>query len=59
LYLPARLTAAHRKLHAATGAKSDPVDSTAYPKGIKIPDREVKDLALAFHGGWWLTGAST
>jgi hypothetical protein len=24
VWVPARLTAAHRKLHAATGAKSDP-----------------------------------
>jgi transposase len=29
VWVPARLTAAHRKLHAATGAKSDPVDATA------------------------------
>lgn len=29
VWIPARLTAAHRKLHAATGAKSDPVDATA------------------------------
>jgi transposase len=59
VWVPARLTAAHRKLHAATGAKSDPVDSTAYPKGVKIPDREVKDLEKQqvlqrqqFHGEW-------
>ncbi|MDR7302781.1 transposase [Haloactinomyces albus] len=29
VWVPARLTAAHRKLHAATGAKSDPVDAAA------------------------------
>jgi transposase len=29
VWVPTRLMAAHRKLHAATGAKSDPVDATA------------------------------
>src|SRR5690348_9357409 len=29
VWVPARLMAAHRKLHAATGAKSDPVDAAA------------------------------
>ncbi|MEU6718099.1 IS110 family transposase [Nonomuraea sp. NPDC046802] len=29
VWVPTRLTAAHRRLHAATGAKSDPVDATA------------------------------
>lgn len=29
VWVPARLTAAHRKLHAATGTKSDPVDAAA------------------------------
>ncbi|WP_165968545.1 hypothetical protein [Saccharopolyspora elongata] len=29
VWVPSRLTAAHRKLHAATGAKSDPVDAAA------------------------------
>jgi transposase len=29
VWVPSRLTAAHRKLHAATGAKSDPVDAMA------------------------------
>jgi transposase len=29
VWVPARLAAAHRKLHAATGAKSDPVDAAA------------------------------
>jgi transposase len=29
VWVPSRLTAAHRKLHAATGAKSDPADATA------------------------------
>lgn len=29
VWVPTRLTAAHRKLHAATGAKSDVVDATA------------------------------
>src|SRR5204862_2606395 len=29
VWVPSRLTAAHRKLHAATGAKSDSVDATA------------------------------
>lgn len=29
VWVPTRLTAAHRRLHAATGAKSDPVDAAA------------------------------
>ena len=29
VWVPTRLMAAHRKLHAATGSKSDPVDATA------------------------------
>ena len=29
VWVPSRLTAAHRKLHAATGAKSDPIDAIA------------------------------
>lgn len=29
VWVPARLAAAHRRLHAATGAKSDPVDAAA------------------------------
>ncbi|WP_433208678.1 IS110 family transposase [Nocardia sp. CA-107356] len=29
VWVPTRLTAAHRKLYAATGSKSDPVDATA------------------------------
>lgn len=29
IWVPARLMAAHRKLHAATGAKSDPIDAMA------------------------------
>ncbi|WP_228714336.1 IS110 family RNA-guided transposase [Prauserella endophytica] len=29
VWVPARLTAAHRKLHATTGTKSDPVDAAA------------------------------
>jgi transposase len=39
VWVPARLTAAHRKLHAATGAKSDPVDATAAAHAaIATPD---------------------
>jgi transposase len=29
VWVPSRLTAAHRKLHAATGSKSDPIDAAA------------------------------
>ena len=29
VWVPSRLTAAHRKLHAATGSKSDPTDAAA------------------------------
>jgi transposase len=29
VWIPSRLTAAHRKLHAATGAKSDQIDAAA------------------------------
>jgi transposase len=39
VWVPARLTAAHRKLHAATGAKSDPIDATAAAHAaIATPD---------------------
>src|SRR5262245_48213720 len=29
VWVPARLAAAHRRLHAATGSKSDPIDAAA------------------------------
>ncbi|MEO3810782.1 IS110 family transposase [Sphaerisporangium sp. B11E5] len=39
VWVPTRLTAAHRKLHAATGAKSDPVDAVAAAHAaIATPD---------------------
>jgi transposase len=39
VWVPSRLTAAHRKLHAATGAKSDPVDAAAAAHAaIATPD---------------------
>jgi transposase len=39
VWVPSRLTAAHRKLHAATGAKSDSVDATAAAHAaIATPD---------------------
>ncbi|MFI6903924.1 IS110 family transposase [Nonomuraea sp. NPDC050394] len=39
VWVPTRLTAAHRRLHAATGAKSDPVDATAAAHAaIATPD---------------------
>lgn len=39
VWVPTRLTAAHRKLHAATGAKSDPVDAAAAAHAaIAAPD---------------------
>lgn len=34
VWVPARLAAAHRKLHAATGAKSDPIDATAVAHAV-------------------------
>jgi transposase len=39
VWVPSRLTAAHRKLHAATGAKSDPIDAIAAAHAaIAAPD---------------------
>ena len=38
VWVPSRLTAAHRKLHAATGAKSDPVATAAAHAAIATPD---------------------
>jgi transposase len=39
VWVPSRLTAAHRKLHAATGSKSDTVDATAVAHAaIATPD---------------------
>lgn len=54
VWVPARLTAAHRRLHAATGSKSDPADATAAARAAmgtpeldrhRIDDR-VRELRL-------------
>ncbi|MGW1554565.1 ABC transporter permease subunit [Streptomyces sp. NPDC002346] len=37
LWVPTRLMAAHRKLHAATGSKSDPVDTVAVAHAAVAP----------------------
>src|SRR5690606_41860563 len=40
VWVPTRLMAAHRKLHAATGSKSDQADATAVAHAaIATPDR--------------------
>jgi transposase len=54
VWVPSRLTAAHRRLHAATGAKSDPIDAIAAARAaIATPnldrhriDEHVRELRL-------------
>jgi transposase len=46
VWVPTRLMAAHRRLHAATGAKSDPVDAAAAAfAAIATPDLDRHRIA--------------
>jgi len=58
VWVPARLAAAHRRLHEATGAKSDPIDAAAVARAAIAPAWTGSTSASA-SCACWLTTAPT